>query len=95
MKVRLVIVKLLETAELLRKQHEERSAKIKQFISKMEQEVKLEDEKPTVVSKTDNEIRAVECDQVKLSWQIECAQKRKLNSCVKRGKADLAFLKGN
>lgn len=54
----------------------------------MEQVVKEEDENSLEVKKIDG-------NQDQPSKDIDTVKKRKPNSYVKRGKADLAFLKGN
>jgi acetolactate synthase small subunit len=84
-----VSTKLIETSALLRKQHEERSQKIKQFINRMEKAIKVDHDTSPI---TEME-QVIEQDSDQLP--VKSVQKRKISTHVKRGKSDLAFLKGN
>lgn len=61
----------------------------------MEESIKTETVQPHQDSRVESAIRSVDIAKENLLIQIEHVQKRKPSSYLKRGKADLAFLKGS
>ena len=77
----------------MKRQHEERSHKIKQFITQLEQVIQADDCSPPEQTQPISNAKIIKSVPKEPIVQKE-VPKRRLNSFTKRGKADLSFLRG-